>query len=131
MNRGTCETWKVNGIGGAQLNALGIGTIPIHSYVHGERKNGEFHDVLFVPGLGTNLFSIGTATDTGIDAHFIKDTVAFVKNGTEIMSGQRVGKSLYHLKVIAKNSNEDSTYAAAASTTRPIPIWHQRLAHLN
>lgn len=33
-----CETWKVNGIGGAQLNALGIGTIPVHSYVHGERK---------------------------------------------------------------------------------------------
>ena len=126
-----CETWKVNGIGGAQLNAMGIGTIPVYSYVHGERKNGEFYDVLFVPGLGTNLFSIGIATDSGIDAHFIKDTVAFVKNGTEIMSGQRVGKSLYHLKVIAKNSDIDSTYAAAASTTRPIPIWHQRLAHLN
>jgi hypothetical protein len=49
-----CETWKVNGIGGAQLNAMGIGTIPVYSYVHGE--NGKFHDVLFVPGLGTNLF---------------------------------------------------------------------------
>ena len=59
-----CETWKVNGIGGAQLNAMGIGTIPVYSYVHGERKNGEFHDVLFVPGLGTNLFSIGIATDS-------------------------------------------------------------------
>ena len=56
-------------------------------------------------GLGTNLFSIEVATDSGIDMHFTKDSVAFVKGEVEIMSGQRVGKSLYHLKVIAKNSD--------------------------
>lgn len=126
------DTWKVNGIGSSQLNALGIGNIPVHSYVQGVRRNGELQDVLFVPGLGTNLFSIGIATDSGIDVHFIKDTVAFMKNGQEIMSGQRVGKSLYHLKVIAKNSYSDNSYAAAAnSTTQCLSLWHQRLAHLN
>lgn len=95
----TSESWKVNGIGGTQLFAAGVGNIPVHSYVHGERKSGEFQDVLFVPGLGTNLFSIGTATDSGIDVYFSNDTVAFVKENTEIMSGQRVGRSLYHIKV--------------------------------
>jgi hypothetical protein len=32
------ETWKVKGIDGDQLNALGIGNIPVHSYIYGERK---------------------------------------------------------------------------------------------
>ena len=36
------ETWKVNGIGGSQLNALGIGNVPVHSYINGERRDGEF-----------------------------------------------------------------------------------------
>lgn len=125
------ELWYDNGIGGTKLNASGIGTIPVHSYVRGERRNGEFHYVPFVPGLGTNLFSIGIATDSGKTAHFIKDTVAFVKNGIEIMSGCRVGKSLYHLKVIAKNSDQENIHVAAANTTHPITIWHQRLANLN
>ena len=31
------ETWKVNRIGGAQLNALGFGNIPVHSYARGGR----------------------------------------------------------------------------------------------
>ena len=31
------ETWKVNRIGGAQLNALGFGNIPVHSNARGGR----------------------------------------------------------------------------------------------
>ena len=88
--------------------------------------------VLFVPGLGTNLFSIGIATDSGVTVHFIKNTVAFMKNNTEIMSGQRVGKSLYHLKVVAQHANQDSSSAAiATNNSHQLSLWHQRLAHLN
>ena len=83
-------------------------------------------------GLGTNLFSIEVATDSGIDMHFTKDSVAFVKGEVEIMSGQRVGKSLYHLKVIAKNSDhEEFLTAAVSSATRNLSLWHQRLGHMN
>ncbi|KAK4013786.1 hypothetical protein OUZ56_026339 [Daphnia magna] len=48
----------------------------------------NLHDVLFVPGLGNQSF--------------LDPELPPTLNGTEIMSGQRVGKSLYHLKVIAK-----------------------------
>jgi hypothetical protein len=125
-------TWKVNGIGGTELFALGIGTVSIVSHLHGKTQLGEFKDVLYVPKLGTNLFSIGAATDTGIDANFSKDTVVFLKNNLEIMHGQRIGKSLYHLKVIAKNSNPESTSTCIATSEKsPFQIWHQRLAHVN
>lgn len=127
-------SWVVNGIGGSELLALGIGTVPIYSYVHGERKLGEFKDVLFVPNLGTSLYSIGVATESHIEAHFTNNNVTFVKNDTEIMSGQRIGKSLYHLKVIARTSNQDSSSTVATSSEKSLhhfKIWHQRLAHIN
>ena len=123
-------TWKVNGVGNTQLDTRGIGTVPIHSFVHGVKVEGELLDVLYVPDLGTNLFSIGTATDTGTEVHFTQDKVAFFKNNQQIMSGQRVGKSLYHLKVMAKNA-EHVTAAAATNASIPLSLMHLRLAHLN
>jgi GAG-pre-integrase domain len=61
--------------------------------------------------------------------NFIK---AFVKDKIEIMSGQRVGKALYQLRVIAKNCDqEDISTAAVSKITRNLSLWHQRLGHLN
>ena len=127
-------SWTVSGIGGVQVKALGVGTVPIVSHINGESKAGILHEVLFVPELGTNLFSVGIATDHGIEAHFAKDGATFVKNGIEVMSGKRLGKSLYHLNVTATNSFEDcSTAIVATKSNRPLPLSliHQRLAHLN
>ena len=128
------DSWTVNGIGGVQVKALGVGTVPIVSYINGESKAGTLHEVLFVPDLGTNLFSVGIATDHGIEAHFAKDGATFVKNGIEVMSGKRLGKSLYHLNVTATNSFEDCSTAIVATRSNrllPLSLIHQRLAHLN
>jgi hypothetical protein len=40
--------------------------------------------VLLVRGLGANLYSIGTATDTGID-FFSNNNVSFTRNGVVLM----------------------------------------------
>lgn len=92
--------WTVTGIGGTRLSALGIGDIDVTSYVDGKRLNGTFKDVLYVPGIGTNLFSIGTATDAGLNVSFSCEKVAFIKDNVTIMQGRRVGESLYHIQVI-------------------------------
>lgn len=62
--------WSVTGIGGTQLQALGIGDINVTSHVDGKTLSGTLKEVLYVPGIGTNLFSIGTATDAGINVSF-------------------------------------------------------------
>ncbi len=49
-------SWIVNGIGGVQVKALGVGTVPIVSHINGESKAGTLHEVLFVPEHGTNFF---------------------------------------------------------------------------
>ena len=67
-----------------------------------------------------------------IDANFRKDAVVFLKNNLEVMHGQRIGKSLYHLKVIAENSNPEQTSTYSATSVKShFQTWHQRLAHVN
>ena len=115
-----------------ELFVLGFVSVSIVSYLNGNTKRREFKDVLYIPKLRTNLFSIGAATDSGIDANFSKGTIAFLKNNLEVMHGRKIGKSLYPLKVIAQNSNPEptSTYSAT-SMKSPFQTWHQRLAHVN
>ena len=58
--------------------------------------------VLYVPGLGINLYSIGTATDAGVEVLFINNTVSFSRDGTTIMEGRRTRKeALFYLDIKA------------------------------
>lgn len=60
-------TWPEKGIGteNALLFVCGIGDIPIRTKVDGQWNNGIIQKVIFVPGLGTNLFSVSCATKQG------------------------------------------------------------------
>ena len=49
-------TWNVNGVGGVSIEAAGIGTVPVQSFVGGKTLEGEMRDVLYVPNLGTIFF---------------------------------------------------------------------------
>jgi len=79
--------------------------------------------VLYVPGLGINLHSIGTATDADPKVVFADDTVSFSQDDVIIMEGKRAGKkTLYHLNIQQKSANLQ---------LRGLSLWHQRFGHLN
>ena len=96
------EQWNVSGIGGTSLPVIGKGDVIISSIVDGKLLEGILTEkfsllcymltqyyfcvglmrgVLLVRGLGANLCSIGTATDTGIEVFFSNNTVSFTRNG--------------------------------------------------
>jgi hypothetical protein len=77
------------------MEVLGVGNIKIYSYVNGEKKIGELNDVLFVPGIGENLFFIGTAMDLDIKADFDGDMAFFQDKKTGVTSW-RVKNSANH-----------------------------------
>ena len=88
--------------------------------------------VLFVPGLGINLYSIGSATDAGIEVHFANNTVVFSHNKVIIMEGKRSGKeALYHLNIRAEQYYPRTEQAIKGARVEPLSIWHQRFGHLN
>jgi hypothetical protein len=82
------ENWSVSGIGETSLTVAGQGDVSLCATVNGERLYGTLRGVLYVPGLGINLYSIGTATDAGLKVVFANDTVSFSQDGVVIMEGE-------------------------------------------
>lgn len=123
------DNWTVDGIGGMKLRVAGRGDIPITVRVKGRIHRSILNDVLFVPGLNVNLFSIKCVTNRGYDVTFSKNQV-IIKRGTEVkMTGSHGnGSKLYQLNFEA--DNHSSAQAAVASDST-INIWHQRLSHVN
>lgn len=62
--------WNVNGIGGIELEARGIGNINVTTFIEGQETKEKFQDVLFVPNLSVNLFSVKSDTEAGLEVHF-------------------------------------------------------------
>ena len=126
------DTWTVRGIGSSRLYVRGRGTIDFLTTVNGIENTFTVEDILYVPGLGTNLLSIAAVTDVGLSVHFIETRVAISQNQTTLMVGERIGKSLYHLAICPKLSNNHKTkYSAcfAVPSSTSMALWHQRLAH--
>jgi hypothetical protein len=90
-----------------------------------------FQDVLYVPGIMYNLFSLGAALDKGLEFKSDDKTCSFTRNGMTVLTGERKGK-LY--VVNAKlDSTEQALNADVEKMQQPkksqLMIWHERLAH--
>jgi transposase InsO family protein len=126
------DTWTVRGIGSSRLYVRGRGSIDFLTTVNGIENTFTIEDILYVPGLGTNLLSVAAVTDVGLSVHFIETRVAISKNQTTLMVGERIGKSLYHLAIHPQLSNNNKTKHSACfavPSTTSVTLWHQRLAH--
>ncbi len=82
---------------------------------------GVMRDVLYVPGLGTNLFSIEAETQDGSEVYFVNKTVTFVCGGRTEIHGQRVGNTLYYLNILAKDTTGSSTALTVKKAAYPSP----------
>jgi hypothetical protein len=123
--------WGVSGIGDTSLPVLGQGDVQITSVVNGKSMQGLMRGVLLVSGLGTNLYSIGTATAAGIEVLFTKDTVSFTRNGLVLIEGKRAEKTLYHLNIQAIDRLPKTETALRATKLLPLSTWHKRFGHVN
>ncbi len=56
--------WPVTGIADSLRNVEGVGDVQIRTKVDGVWHDGTLEGVLYVPGLRTNLISVGVAADT-------------------------------------------------------------------
>lgn len=68
-------TYSVTGIGDTKLDVLGKGNIPVTILFNNVPTSHTLLDVLFIPGLRTNLFSIRAATCNGLKVRFVENKV--------------------------------------------------------
>ena len=71
-------SWSVTGIGSTNYNVKGYGNVKVWIIVNGLMKLAVIKKVLYVPELGTNLFSTSAATRLGWEAIFSGPTVIMV-----------------------------------------------------
>ena len=126
-------SWEVSGIGDSKVQALGHGDVPIDVQKGDETRPGTIRNVLYVPGLGINLLSVGSVTDQGRSVIFKEIEVTVNRENDVLMTGSRVGMSLYRLNISPRAPSAQKMALAAASTVSnaSLVLWHKRLAHIN
>jgi len=109
----------------AACKALGSGTILIERLVNGVWCSGCIKDVLHVPQMKKNLFSVGVCITKDFDVHFQNKRVIFLKDGKMMAQGIKQDNEIYRMffKVVLKEE-------ANVSSTN-LQIWHERLGHVN
>ena len=118
---------------GRTVSALGEGKVKIVSQlVRGQKITGWMTDVLYVPKLTSNLFSVHAAALKGNVISF-RQKYCWIRNKRRklIGTGSPLGK-LYKLNcVIQKSSAEKAKVAGERKEKSKTDLWHQKLAHVN
>lgn len=120
---------------GAKILAYGKGEIDINMFNGKEWKQNHLVDVLFVPDIKYNLFSLAKALDKGLKMMSNRKRCTLSREGTIIAVGERQPNNLFRMKMttlVPEQMKEKKK--AVVSTTKEdenIRIWHERLGHQN
>nr|XP_029713223.1 uncharacterized protein LOC115257583 [Aedes albopictus] len=99
---------------GEKLVAEYCGDIFLYAVVGGKTKKCVAKDVLYLPGLSCNLFSVNRVARSGLQVRFVGDKAEITKDGSVMAVGQYTGK-LYGLDMLCKCRK--SNVGAAVGTT--------------
>jgi hypothetical protein len=127
--------WPIRGIGPNPIYARGIGRINIDRKINNSWKPGSLDEVLFVPGLASNLFSLSRVATKGVDTLCTHDRCYLLAQNQVVMEGI-LEKMLYRL-LIQVRVPDDYLYAASLGTSskqdacQTLQTWHNRLSHIN
>ena len=117
---------------GHTLEAFGKGKVIITMvFKRCERKKVTMYDVLYVPKLACNLFSVRAAAAKGNTVKF-DDSGCWIwdRSGDLLGTGSLVEK-LYCLDCETTISQEKVSVASGLLVDNKANLWHQRLGHLN
>lgn len=113
---------------GQKLRAEYCGDVSLYAVVGGVTKKCVANNVLFLPGLSCNLFSVKRVAKAGLKVCFDDEKAEIVKDGVVTAVGWLKGK-LYELDIYCK-PNEMGTAMVSGKVSRNALLWHQRFGHV-
>lgn len=112
---------------GKFISATGKGDINVLAFDGRSWNEKNLSNVLFVPQLKYNLFSVGTALDKGLKLQSDDKKCELKKDGKTILTRKRYGKLFrMNLKIVAKENMVEANAAVVMFRD-----WHERLVHQN
>lgn len=112
---------------GESINASGRGTVKVRCYNGQSWIDREMLNVLYVPKLKYNLFSMTKALDRGYELSANKRVCKFMDGRKTVAMGQRKDDWFIMKIVFAGGAGA----MAAAKEKLPLSEWHKRLVHQN
>ena len=109
------------------LQAKGRGTVNILCLVDGEWFDHYMINVLYVPDIAYNLFSVGAAMDKGLVYRAERNTCVLIKDDQTVAIGIRKDR-LYKLLIRVQ---VPATPLALTTRESTLQLWHERLGHQN
>jgi transposase InsO family protein len=110
------------------LSARGRGSITVEAVVEGRKQTHTLSDVLFVPGLSKNLFSISKAASNGCTAIMTDKQCQIMRDQRTIAVGVKKS-NLY--RMLFKTQFHTFGCLAEKNPKPTLMTWHNRLAHVN
>ncbi|KAL7287560.1 hypothetical protein TKK_0018211 [Trichogramma kaykai] len=112
---------------GTELAIAGKGTVLVERLLDGKWKAARLDDVLLVPEMGKNLYSIGVCTSRGLDVLYKGDAVRIKRDESTVAVGWKQQNQLHRLFLRVTSGKKIEANVVAAS----MKTWHERLGHLN
>lgn len=115
------------------IRASGIGAVDISEVIGGKIYRHELQNVLFVPELRRNLFSVSTVNKRGYSYHAYNDRCEFRRsNGEVIASGTSCnGLYLMNFKAMMSASGCNVAHTVKSTKQQKFRLWHERFGHVN
>jgi len=106
---------------------LGDGSVCVATAAGSVQLTGDvqLHDVLYVPGLKTNLFSVKHATARGVQVLFTGSKATVTAGGRTYLTAVADASGLYYLQQVS-----GVACAAVARVPETAELWHARFGHL-
>lgn len=113
-----------------QCSVSGKSTIIINKLINGHWQKARIEDVLFVPHIKKNLFSVDACAEKEFCVIFSKESVVLKKENKVQAIGYKQINDIYRLffKVITSNKDIGMEVNLTATT---LQTWHERLGHIN
>ena len=106
----------------------GEGTVIIDKLVNGVWREARIENVLYVPKVRNNLFSVGVCTSRGFEVSFASEYVVLTDNNKIVATGVKQSNEIFRMFFRVKNARSAGEVNV---TTTNLKLWHERLGHLN
>ena len=104
----------------------------IQKTVNGITYTREMKNVLLMPALKRNLFSIGTMNNKGFSFHSFKDKCEIRnENGKLLSSGVRCGKLFKMNFEVIVHVECNAANVECNNDNAKLKLWHERMDHVN
>lgn len=111
-----------------ECRVVGTGTVEIERYVRGEWRPSRIENVLYVPDMTKNLFSVRECAKKGLGVLFLGDFVRIDNKDCVVGYGVAKGSEIYRMAFKTKCTGSVNEANVGKTDSR---VWHERLGHVN